>query len=140
MPNPFSMTFGIEPKNYIERLKDSEQIIQDFQSDEPSNYAYMITGIRGSGKTVLLSYVANFLKNDDRWIVVDLAYRENLLENLASELYEEGKVKRLFLKTEFNFSFHGLSLAIKGDNPVTNVLTLLKKMLDLIKAKGKKCL
>ena len=30
MNNPFSMTFGIEPNNYIRRIKESELIINEF--------------------------------------------------------------------------------------------------------------
>ena len=59
MNNPFSMTFGIEPNNYIKRIKESEKIISEFSSETPSNYVYIITGLRGSGKTVLLSSISN---------------------------------------------------------------------------------
>ena len=140
MINQFSTSFGIEPKNYIQRLKESKQIIDDFKSEEPSNFAYLITGIRGSGKTVLLSYVANYFKNDDDWIVLDSGPRKNMLENVAAELYEKGKSKHLFLKTEFNFSFHGASISISGGNPVSSLMAILQKMLEHIKSKRKKVL
>ena len=140
MNNPFSMTFGIEPNNSIKRIKESDKIINEFSQEVPSNYVYIITGIRGSGKTVLMSSIANHFMNDDDWIVVDPGPKDNILENIASEIYETGKVKRAFLKTDFNFSFHGISLSISGDEPVSSINTLLKKMLDIIKKKGKKVL
>lgn len=138
--NPFVTTFGIEPNNYIDRLKESEQIISEFSSENPSNYVYLISGIRGSGKTVLLSSIANHFMKSDEWIVVDPGPKDNILENVASEIYETGKVKHIFLEKEFSISFHGLTFSIKGKEPATTVNTLLKKMLDLIKKKGKKVL
>lgn len=53
MNNPFSLTFGIEPKNYIDRIIEKDQIICSFSSESPSNYVYLLTGVRGSGKLFL---------------------------------------------------------------------------------------
>lgn len=140
MENPFTTTFGIEPTNYIKRNKESDQIINEFSSSSPSNYVYIITGIRGSGKTVLLSSIANHFMKEDDWIVVDPGPKDNIIENVASEIYETGKVKKLFLKNEFSFSFHGLTFSIEGDEPVSTSITLLKKMLSYLKKKKKKVL
>lgn len=140
MYNPFSTTFGMEPNNFIQRIEESKQIISEFNDVNPSNYVYLITGVRGSGKTVFLSHIANTLSQDDKWLVIDPGPKDNLLENIASELYEAGRVKHLFLKTEFNFSFQGITFSIKGENPVVNVLTLIKKMLEYLKKKGKRVL
>lgn len=138
--NPFSTTFGIEPDNYIARIKEQNQIISEFSAAKPSNYVYLITGVRGSGKTVMLSAIANHFRAEDDWLVIDPGPKDNLLENIASEIYENGKVKHAFLKGEASFSFNGLSFTIQGKEPVTTVNTLLKKMLDIIKKRNKKVL
>ena len=140
MSNPFSITFGIEPSNYIKRIKESDKIISEFESEKPSNYVYIITGLRGSGKTVLLSSISNHFINENDWIVVDPGPKDNILENIASELYETGKLKKLFIKSEFSFSFHGISFSVEGKEPVSSVITLIKRMLDYLKKKGKKIL
>ena len=138
--NPFSMTFGIEPANLINRIKETDKIISEFSGNQTSNYVYIITGLRGSGKTVLLSSIASKLSEDKNWIVVDPGPKDNILENVASEIYETTKAKKLFVKGEFSFSFHGLTFSLKGDEPVTTVNTLLKKMLGYLKDKNKKVL
>ena len=138
--NPFTTSFGIEPQNYIKRIDETNRIIGDFSSDNPSNYVYIITGIRGSGKTVLLSSISSYFNKLDDWIVVDPGSKENILENIASEIYESSKIKQYFLKKEFSFSFKGLSFSIEGNNPVSSVQTLLKKMLSIIDKKGQKVL
>lgn len=140
MLEPFSTAFGREPKNLIQRIKETQEIIEDFDSEEPFNFTYLITGVRGSGKTVLLSYISKVLKDKDNWIVIDISSKTNMIETVASEIYEAGKLKHMFLKTEFNFSFQGFSLNIKGENPVSSALVLLKKMLDVVKKQGKRVL
>ena len=138
--NPFSITFGIEPNNLIKRIRETNKVIEEFSSETVSNYVYVITGLRGSGKTVFMSSVASHFAEDKDWVVVDPGPKDNLLENIAAEIYETGKVKKLFIKGEFSFSFQGISLSIKGEEPVSSVNTLLKRMLDHLKKKGKRVL
>lgn len=89
MQNPFSTTFGLSSTNYILRLKESDEIIENFTASFPSNYVYMILGIRGSGKTVLLSNIAKTLDKETDWLVINLGSKENMMENLASEIYQK---------------------------------------------------
>ena len=138
--NPFSTTFGVEPINYIERLDDKQNIIDDFESIRATNYIYLITGMRGSGKTVFMSSIANYFSKKDDWIVIDASVKENMLESIASEIYESAISKIHFLKGEFSFSFNGITFSLKGETPVTTTITLIKKMLDIINKKGEKLL
>lgn len=138
--NPFSKTFGKEPRNYIERDNEKEQIIGDFLSGDPVDYSYLICGPRGCGKTVLMSSIASYFKNLDDWIVVDPGPKDHLLENVASRLYENAKVKTHFLKGEFSFSFQGISFSLKGETPVTTAFVLIEKICEILKKKNKKVL
>ena len=63
-----------------------------------------------------------------------------MLERICSLLYEKGKIKRNFLKPEFNFSFQGITLSLKRDVPISSSFALLIKMLDILKKKKKKVL
>ena len=65
MNNPFSTTFGLEPNNFIKWVDESNKIISEFSSDNPPNYVYFLTGIRGSSKTVLLSFFIMNLKKKE---------------------------------------------------------------------------
>lgn len=140
MENPFSITFGMEPDNCITRIQESNDIIEAFNSNAPSNYVYLIMGVKGSGKTLFLSNIASKLNESDRWIIADAGPKNDILENIASDIYENGKVKRLFMKKEFNFSFNGLSFSLKGGEPVSSIMGIIKKMLEYIKNKGKRVL
>lgn len=126
--NPFNISFGEEPNSIIDRPIEFENIISSFDSEFTDTKIKIITGIRGCGKTVLLTRVKDYFNNKSNWITVDLTQYSNMLEQLAGKLYEDGKLKRLFLKTEFNFSFKGVGLTIQGDNPIGNIESLLDRI------------
>lgn len=136
--NPFELTFGLKPDNYISRLGQSNEIISSFE--EESNHVYMITGVRGTGKTVLLSHVSEHFQNTKDWIVVEIVSELDMLDQLASRLYDKSLSHKLFDGKTFGFSFNGLSFSIKGEKPVTNVISLLEILLKKIQKSGKKVL
>lgn len=140
MDNPFSKTFGREPSNYIERTIEKEKIIEEFSANTPSDFAYIITGPRGSGKTVLISSLSDYYESLEDWIVVDPGVKSHLLENVASVLYDKAKLKTHFLKGEFSFSFQGFGISLKGETPVTSTFSLLTKMAAVLKKKKKRIL
>ena len=64
MANPFTITFGRRPAEMIERLPQRHEIIENFTSENANQQLYMITGVRGSGKTVLMTSVADLLRKE----------------------------------------------------------------------------
>ena len=140
MQNPFNINFGKEPYSIISREYEISEIYDSFSSDNPFSNVFILTGIRGSGKTVTMTSVINHYKNTNNWICIELNPESDMLEQLASKLYDEGKLKRLFLTAEFNFSFQGIGFSIKGKEPITNVSSLLKREFDILKKKGYKVL
>ncbi len=127
--NPFNISFGEEPNSVIYRDKEYQGIVDLFESDQSESKVEIITGPRGCGKTVLLSQIKSHFDNKDNWITADLTQYSNMLEQLAGKLYENGKIKKLFIKAEFNFSFQGLGFSIKGENPISNIESLLDRIL-----------
>jgi len=138
--NPFEVTFGKEPFSLISREEDIRPIKESFDSDRPNSQVYIITGPRGSGKTVSMTSIVSYYKNKDSWLTIELNPELDMLEQLASKLYDEGKLKKLFLKADFNFSFHGIGFTIKGDNPLLNISSLINKELEYLKKKSIKVL
>ena len=134
--NPFVLGFGTQPNNYISRKEQSEEIINAFVNSEYGNNSYIITGVRGSGKSAMLSEISNYFANQKNWISQELINKGDLLEQFASFLYDHGKKYKLFLEKSFSFSFHGLSFSISGKTPISNILTLIEKMLEIFRKKG----
>ncbi len=140
MANPYSLTFGMEPKEYIKRPETFSNVIENFSSENPENRCFIITGVRGCGKTVFLSEISDYFKQKKEWLVIDLNPERNMLESLASKIYDTSNLKHLFLKSEFSFSFHGLTFSLHGETPITDVETLLNKMIEKLTNKGIKVL
>ena len=59
--NPFTLTFGKQPDSFIYRYENSNRIIETFTESSLSQ-TYMLEGIRGCGKTVLMTSIANSFK------------------------------------------------------------------------------
>ena len=136
MNNPFELTFGLKPNNYISRLKQSEEIISNFKSPT-GNKSFLITGVRGTGKTVMLSHISKQFENEKNWIVIELIPNYDMLEQFASALYDSSIMNKIFNNKTFGFSFSGISFSISGEKPVKNVISLIEVLLDKIKKSGK---
>ena len=131
--NPFTLSFGKEPKEYIRRNAEYQDIISDFDKENSTSNIYIITGVRGSGKTVLLTSLYKYFDEQNDYIAVDLNTRNLMLEDLAAAIYDKAPIKRKFLKPNFSFSFQGLSFSLNGENPVSSISQLLEKMLLAVK-------
>ena len=72
MENPYSLVFGKMPGNYIDRELELNEIIETYLEQEPSIRAYALTGLRGCGKTVALSFVEKYFRKREDFIVISL--------------------------------------------------------------------
>ena len=140
MNNPFSMTFGKEPYMLINTYKQFDAIKDMFLSDNPAINTYLITGVRGSGKTVLLTRIEKYFDTLNDWIIIDINPEIEMLEYLASCIYEKCNSKFKFAKKTLSFSFKGLAIELYGEKPVSNVVTLLEELLTIVKKNNKKVL
>lgn len=138
--NPYSIIFGQKPEEMISRLSDIVKITESFQSEKPSQNVYMISGVRGAGKTVFLTEVANRFKAMDNWIVVDLSSEGDMMLDLAAELASEKHLAQIFQNAEINLSFWGFGLKVKNSVPITSLKVALTKMLESLSAQGKRVL
>ena len=140
MSNPFTLSFGKKPSEFISRITQTNQILDDFNSDDPSSQVYMITGVRGSGKTVMLTSITDSLTQDKTWISVELNPERDMLEKLAASLYSIPELHALFVKAKLDFSALGFGVSIENVAPVTDIEIAIEKMLELVKKEGKKLL
>lgn len=84
--NPFMITFGKRPIEYISRPYQTDEILTMFTEEPITNQIYIIRGPRGSGKTVLLADLGNRLERDDGWTVIRCAPTGNILHMIAEGL------------------------------------------------------
>ncbi len=140
MVSSFDLTFGKLPFNFLSRDNLVNEICFDFCSENPNSNLYVISGARGSGKTVLLNKIYKGMMDIEDWVVIKVNPDRDILEQIAANIYENENVKHLFVKKSFSFSFHCVSFSIEGKTPVSNIKTLVKKMFNYLKKENKKIL
>ncbi|MCR5421606.1 MAG: ATP-binding protein [Lachnospiraceae bacterium] len=140
MNNPFNIAFGRKPYNYISRLSLTNKVINTFDSDYPSSQVYMISGVRGAGKTVLMTSITKELSTRDEWICVELNPELDLLEELAAKLYSIPALKSIFIKAKIDLSFWGIGISVENGVVLTNIESAIEAMLSELKKHGKKVL
>lgn len=141
--NPYTLMFGKEPLHIITRPSQTEEIYQAFASENPVSQIYMLTGVRGAGKTVLMTSLSKRFEKEPDWIVLELNPANDLLTALASKLYNQKGLRGIFKAAKINLSFFGISIGadIKSDGEIlTDIEEALARMLEQIKKKKKKVL
>lgn len=140
MQNPFSLSFGKTPQQYISRLSQTDRILKSFNADNSPAQVFMLTGIRGSGKTVMMTNIANQLRENNEWIVIELNPERDMLNALAAAIYALPEFHKLFIKAKLDFSALGLGVSVESATPVTDVEVALDRMFEEISRVKRKVL
>ena len=94
MQNPFTTTFSKTPEYTYIATEKTDEILENFRYENPSESVYKITGVRGSGKTVILAKIEEELRNENNkkagWLVFDLNPARDMLRQVAAMLHKEG--------------------------------------------------
>ncbi len=138
--NPYTLTFGIEPSEMIQRFDDTSAIISCFDAPKPVSQTYLIEGIRGSGKTVLMTYIASQLSEKKEWISIDLNASMDLLEDMALRLSDETKKLKDIFKSGFSVSVAGFGVGINGSDRLQDSVSVIDEILSALLKKKKKLL
>ena len=138
--NPFTLTFGKQPEEYIARYESSETVVSTFEASHPISQTYLIEGIRGSGKTVLMTAISKELESRGDWLVVDLNATQALLPDLAARLTDVCGKRTDILKSGFNVSFAGFGVGISGRDTPQLPASVIETLLGSLKKKRKKLL
>ncbi len=138
--NPYTLSFGKQPPQMVSRFFETQDIIDAFKSDPPANQVYILTGVRGSGKTVTMTEIAKEMDRDKDWIIVNLTAEYDLVESLAAELGEKKELKQFFKIEGLSVSLPGITIDVKNVSPITDAKVAVSKMLRIIRKKGKKVL
>jgi type II secretory pathway predicted ATPase ExeA len=87
--NPFSPKFGSRPHLFVGRDGIIEDFVQGLADSDDLHQNTIITGIRGSGKTAILSAVREML-DKNRYLVVDVTSRDGMLVSIIDECIHNG--------------------------------------------------
>ncbi|MBQ9661849.1 MAG: ATP-binding protein [Oscillospiraceae bacterium] len=140
MGNPFTLSFGKKPLEEIARPVQTSEIVEAFTAEPINQQIYIITGVRGSGKTVLLTDISNRLRNEDDWIVVELNPASDLLQGLATKLARNEVCADIFKKAKITLSFLGVGVELGESASVADLETTVGRMLESLKKREKRVL
>lgn len=138
--NPFTLTFGKQPIEYISRYESTDRVISTFTAEHPVSQAYLIEGIRGSGKTVLMTTIANELKEKSDWVVVDLNATQDLVEDLCMRLADPCKKAPELVEAGINISFGGYGVGFNGSTQPRDDVSTIEELLRVLHKKQKRVL
>ena len=140
MQNPFTLTFGKSPLEPVERPVQTKEIIDTFTAEQINQQMFIITGVRGSGKTVMMTEISQKLRENDQWIVIELNPATDLLKGLLSKLNSNKVCAGIIKSAKIDLSFFGFGVAIEGMSPITDEETAIIAILEKMKKNGKRLL
>lgn len=140
MSNPFTLVFGKSPLESVDRPKQIFEIMEAFTSENINQQMFIITGVRGTGKTVMMSEIAQKLRKKDNWIVLELNPATDLLQSMLSKLYSNKIISSFIRSAKIDLSFFGFGVSIEGVPSITDPETAIIKILEKIKSENKRLL
>lgn len=139
--NPFTIAFGTRPKQLIARYQQMDEIIDSFSADTPSVPLYMLTGVRGSGKTTLMATVCDEFRKNKDWVVMSLNINsKNLLLSFAARLYDEPLFSPSIIEAKLDLSVLGIGVSIQNAHKFSDVTSAIKQLLKIVKKLNKRIL
>ncbi|MBQ8490514.1 MAG: ATP-binding protein [Pseudobutyrivibrio sp.] len=139
MQNPFTHAFGAQPNKYISTNLE-ESIYENFSYPSPSEKCYIITGVRGSGKTVMMSSISRRLMENDDWVICNLVLSDDILNQFAASLAENKICAKHFVKaSNMSISMLGIEAGIEYDKEkIFDIHILIGKLVQTLAEAGKK--
>lgn len=140
MQNPFTLTFGKSPLEPVERPVQTNEIIDTFTAEPVNQQMFLITGVRGSGKTVMMTEISRKLRTREEWVVIELNPSVDLLQGILSKLNSNPVCAGIIKSAKIDLSFWGFGVSIEGAAPITDAETAIIAILEKMKKNGKKLL
>ena len=148
MQNPFTTTFSKAPEYTYIYTEKTDEILKNLSYDNPTESIYKITGVRGSGKTVILAKVEEQLRSEEfrkaGWIVFDLNPARDMLRQVAAMLVEEGFGRKKSKSSSVNASLSilgtggGFGISKENDESLTDLGVEVERMIQEAQKKDKK--
>lgn len=138
--NPYSLLFGKEPMQSISRTVQFNEIITGFSDEDSTDQIYMISGVRGSGKTVFMTEIVKHFTAEDDWVVIQLNPERDMLESLAAKLTSESRLNKILKNSSINLSFWGFGVGYSQGAQITDIEVAITKILESLKKHKKRVL
>lgn len=137
--NPFTVSFGRPPVEYISRAYNHDKVMETFTEMPVTDQIYIISGLRGTGKTVLFSSLLKDFRKLEDWIIIQLNTYDDMTESLYSELYYA--LERNDINVNVEIGIPDLAkVSLNSAAPKRTKSSLIRSLLELADRRGQKVL
>lgn len=137
--NPFTLMYGISTPSIVSRQESIDSIINSF-TNQNNMYTYLITGIRGTGKTVLLKTIEEDLSQRKDWLTININPQGSILTSLANKLYDLALLKKIIGKITLSVNLGVITLTRESGEMINDPEIIIEHFLKLFKAENIKIL
>ena len=81
--SPFNPMFGKRPPIFVGRADIIEDLLRSYHDPNAPERITILSGVRGCGKTSILSDISSMLEESSDWIVINASSTEHLLKNIS---------------------------------------------------------
>lgn len=138
--NPFNLSFGRIPPEYIARHQETDYIVETFSQAPVTDQVFIIMGIRGAGKTVTMTAVGDAIRELDDWIVIKISPMEEILESLLAILMNNKAIHQWCLDAKIEFSLPAVHVTLERKETPRSLVDSIDVVLSLLERHGKKLL
>lgn len=128
--NPFTLSFGRIPNEYIDRTIEEDKIVDMFTETPVTDQMYMLLGVRGSGKTVTMTNVTNRIAEKEDWIIIKITPIDNILEALYRILVNHKRVHQICIDAKIDISLLGINVSFSSKLPEQNTVQAIDDILQ----------
>lgn len=140
MDSPFNPNFGRMPNIFIDRDEIIDKITDGLKSSGSPYQTTIICGVRGVGKTALLTDITREMSKDSSWIIADVSSREDIITAIIKQVKDQADsflLRALESIDGFSVSIGGAELSTSKDKTEHYDRFMLADVLDKISEKGK---
>ncbi|MDR0199856.1 MAG: ATP-binding protein [Streptococcaceae bacterium] len=116
--NPFNLQFGKRPKQFLARQDVLDTFLNSLDDMDSAEKESLLVGIRGIGKTTLLSDIAESMKVNKQWVVINTFASDHITKDISDTLVYE--YQKRFPKQKIsgiNIGAAGISVGLNFNNP-----------------------
>ena len=142
MNNPFNPFFGVRPEQFLGRDDIVDSFIDAISNKNSPWRSTLLIGVRGSGKTAILSQIQAKIVSKDVF-VVSVSPEAEFLDNILGQIHKQmskSKLKNLPQLKNLSFNY-GVSFSLEKKDDTKNFTKTFRyqitEMLDIVKKSGK---
>lgn len=138
--NPFNLSFGRKPFEFIDRFEEESIILNTFTEMPVTDQVYVIMGVRGAGKTVAMTDIAEKIRAKEDWIVIKISPMDDILDTLFRTLCNDKNVKQICIEANLDISVLGVNVSVKTKKIERSLNDAIRAIMEEVSKKDKKVL